>query len=199
MATGALAEIHRRSETQERFLEAAERLIVESGYAAITTRSLAEAAGLNAGLVHYHFGSIEQLLARVLARFTERLIERQRALYAADVPFPQKWRQAMRYLDEDRESGYQKMWLELQALAWNRPALRDHVTRVHGEWRAVLREAFERARVELALEVPVDVLVALVMTFNEGIILERLSGVDSGHRELLAWIDEQLVRAQERS
>ena len=35
---------------------------------------------------------------RALERFTERLIERQRELYAADVPFVEKWRTAMRYL-----------------------------------------------------------------------------------------------------
>ena len=46
---------------------------------------MAEEAGANHGLVHYYFGSVEQLLVRVLERFTERLIERQRELYAADV------------------------------------------------------------------------------------------------------------------
>ena len=36
---------------------------------------------------------------------------------------------------------------------------------------------------------PLEVLVSLVITFNEGIILERLSGVTEGHDELLGWID----------
>ena len=36
---------------------------------------------------------------------------------------------------------------------------------------------------------PLEALVSLVITFNEGIILERLSGVEEGHRELLDWID----------
>ena len=35
------------------------------------------------------------------------------------------------------------------------------------------------------------------MTFNEGLILERLSGVEAGHRELLDWIDG-LLDAKER-
>ena len=72
-----------------------------AGHAGITTRRLAEEAGVNHGLVHYYFGSNENLLARALERFTERLIERQRALYAADVPFIEKWRTAMRYLIAD--------------------------------------------------------------------------------------------------
>ena len=46
---------------------------------------------------------MENLLARVLERFTDRMILRQRALYAEDAPFIEKWRTAMRYLDDDRE------------------------------------------------------------------------------------------------
>ena len=108
-------------ETEQALLDAAERLLVEVGAAGITTRRVAEEAGANHGLVHYYFGSVEQLLVRVLERFTERLIERQRQMYAADAPFLEKWRTAMAYLEEDRP--YQKIWFELQALAWNRPEL----------------------------------------------------------------------------
>jgi AcrR family transcriptional regulator len=176
-----------RAEAEEGLLDAAERLLVDVGHAGVTTRRLAEEAGLNHGLVHYYFGSIENVLVRTLERFTERLIERQRALYAADVPFQEKWRTAMRYLEEDAD--YQKVWCELQALAWNRPELREQVARVNGEWRAVLLEALAPVRKDLGVELPLAALVSLVMTFNEGIILERLSGVTDGHRELLDWID----------
>src|SRR5918996_858018 len=94
-------------ETEQALLDAAERLLVEVGAAGITTRRVAEEAGANHGLVHYYFGSVEQLLVRVLERFTERLIERQRELYAADVPFLEKWRTAMAYPQQDRP--YQKI------------------------------------------------------------------------------------------
>src|ERR1044071_8024318 len=97
-----------RQQTEEAFLDAAERLLVQTGSAGLTTRAVASEAGANHGLVHYYFGSMENLLARVLERFTERLIARQRAMYAADVPFIEKWRTAMRYLDADRD--YQKVW-----------------------------------------------------------------------------------------
>jgi AcrR family transcriptional regulator len=179
-------------ETEQALLDGAERLLVESGLAGITTRRVAEEAGVNHGLVHYYFGSVEHLLVRVLERFTERLIERQREMYAADAPFIEKWRTAMSYLDEDRP--YQKVWFELQALAWNRPELQERLAQVNGEWRAVLREAFGPVREEVGLDLPLDALVALVYTFNEGIMLERLSGIDTGHRELLDWIDAWLDR-----
>ena len=183
-----------RNRTEEAFLDAAERLLVEVGHAGITTRGLAQAAGANQGLVHYYFGSMEQLLVRVLERFTDRMIARQRAMYAADEPFAEKWRTAMRYLDTDRE--YQKVWLELQALAWNRPELRERVAHVNAEWRAVLTEALAEPRERYGIEMPLEALVSLVMTFNEGIILERAQGITTGHRELLAWIDRWLAEKE---
>jgi TetR/AcrR family transcriptional regulator len=186
-----------RAQTEEAFLDAAERLLVDVGYAGITTRRLADEAGANHGLVHYYFGSMENLLVRVLERFTERMIERQRAMYAApEVPFLEKWRTAMLYLSADLE--YQKIWWELQALAWNRPELQATVAHVNDEWRSVLTEAFAEARERYGIEMPLEALVSLVITFNEGIILERLSGIETGHAELLAWIDRWLEAKEER-
>jgi AcrR family transcriptional regulator len=180
-----------RSAAEEALLDAAERLLVDVGHAGITTRRLAEEAGVNHGLVHYYFGSIENLLVRTLERFTQRLTQRQRELYAAEVPFIEKWRTAMRYLISE-DVTYEKIWLELQALAWNRPELREPLERVNAEWRAVLTEAFEEPHRELGIEMPLEALVSLVMTFNIGIMVERLSGIETGHGELLEWIDRWL-------
>jgi len=182
-----------RRDTEEAFLDAAERLLVAVGHGGITTRRVAQEAGANHGLVHYYFGSMENLLARVLERFTDRLITRQREMYAAPgVPFEDKWRTAMRFLDADRD--YQKVWFELQALAWTRPELRERVAGVNAEWRGVLTEALAEPRERRGIDMPLDALVSLVMTFNEGIILERLSGIRTGQDELLAWIDGWLEK-----
>jgi AcrR family transcriptional regulator len=192
VAQGSLA----RRQSEEAFLDAAEKLLVSVGHGGITTRALAEEAGANHGLVHYYFGSMENLLARVLERFTERMIERQRAMYSAPgVPFIEKWRTAMRFLDADSE--YQKVWYELQALSWNRPELRERVAHVNTEWRAVLTEAFAEPRERYRIDMPLDALVSLVITFNEGIIVERLSGIETGQAELLEWIERWLARRDE--
>lgn len=180
-----------RAAAESALLDAAERVLVDSGHAAVTTRRLAEEAGVNHGLVHYYFGSLENLLVRVLERFTERLVARQREMYAADVAFLERWRTAMGYLTTE-DTAYQKIWLELQALSWNRPELRERVSQVNAEWRAVLTEALDEPRTRLGIEIPLDVLVSLVMTFNQGVILERMAGVTTGHAPLLTWIDKWL-------
>ena len=180
-----------RLSAEEALLDAAERLLVDVGYAGITTRRLADEAGVNHGLVHYYFGSNENLLVQALERFTERLIDRQRELYAADLPFVEKWRTAMRYLVSE-DVTYEKVWLELQALAWNNADLRARLARVNAEWRAVLTEAFAEPHRELGIQMPLEALVSLVMTFNIGIMVERLGDIETGHGELLDWIDRWL-------
>ena len=182
-----------RSAAQEALLDAAERLLVDAGHAGITTRRLAEEAGVNHGLVHYYFGSVENLLVRALERFTERLIDRQKELYESDLPLVEKWRTAMRYLVGE-DVTYEKVWLELQALAWNDAGLRERLARVNAEWRAVLTEAFREPHRELGIEMPLEAVVSLVITFNLGIMVERLGGIETGHQELLDWIDGWLSR-----
>jgi AcrR family transcriptional regulator len=176
-------------------LDAAERLLIDEGHAGITTRKVAAEAGVNHGLVHYYFGSIEELLFQAMERYTARLLERQRGLYAAEMPFIEKWRTAMRFIDEDLEAGYPKVWAELHAVAWNRPQFQQRIAQVHLQWREIFGEALARASDELDFSrtpFPPDAFVALVATFNAGLLLERLVGLDQGHRELLAAMDAWL-------
>jgi AcrR family transcriptional regulator len=191
--TGVANKTSARAAAEEALFDAAERLLVELGYAGITTRRLAEEAGVNHGLVHYYFGSNENLLVQMLERFTARLINRQEELYAADLPFVEKWRTAMRHLMSD-DIAYEKVWLELQAMGWNNDELRERLARVNSEWRRVLTEAFAVPHRELGIEMPLEALVSLVVTFNIGIMVERLGGIDAGHDELLEWIDGWLSR-----
>jgi AcrR family transcriptional regulator len=188
-----------RNATAEALLDAAERLLIEVGHGGISTRRLAEEAGANQGLVHYYFGSMDELFVQVLERFTDRLVARQREMYAAEIPFIEKWRTAWRFQEEDLKAGYSKIWMELQAFSWNQPELRPRVAHVNAEWRGVLREAFERAANEYRLdeeEFPVDVLVAVTMTFGQGYAIERLEGIDEGHEQLLDWIERWLEQLE---
>ena len=186
--TGVAHKTDARAAAEGALFDAAERLLVDVGYAGITTRRLAEEAGVNHGLVHYYFGSNENLLLQMLERFTARLIERQEALYAADTPFVEKWRTAMSHLMSD-DVAYEKVWLELQAMGWNNAELRERLARVNDEWRRVLTQAFEVPHRELGMTMPLEALVSLVMTFNIGIMVERLGDIEAGHQQLLDWID----------
>ena len=72
----------RGADTKALILDAARDALATDGYAQTTTRSIAERAGVQLSLVHYHFEGKQQLLAEVLTRENDRLLERQRELFA---------------------------------------------------------------------------------------------------------------------
>jgi AcrR family transcriptional regulator len=185
-----------REANVEAFLDAAERLLVREGAAGISTRQLAREAEQNHGLVHYYFGSVDELLLQALERFTGRVLDRQRAMYGTDAPFAEKWRVAVGYIEEDLAAGYPKVWAELEVLAWNKPEMRERLHGVNDRWRSLLRDALAQAIDEYGLDrtrFSAEAWAALVMQFNKGLLFERLLGFDRGHAELLAAIDRWLA------
>src|SRR5207244_4561988 len=84
----------RGEDTRLQILDAAREALAENGAAGTTTRAIADRAGVQLSLVHYHFGGKQQLLAAVLDRENERLLERQRELFAGRGTMAEKWRGA---------------------------------------------------------------------------------------------------------
>ena len=64
-----------RQQVTARLMDAAEQLLYDVGYAGVTTRAVAEEAGVKHGLVHYYFGSMDELLTQTLERFVDQLAE----------------------------------------------------------------------------------------------------------------------------
>ena len=60
--------------TREQLIDAAAQLVGEVGWGAVTTRLVAERAGVNAALVHYHFSSVPELLSTAALRFAARML-----------------------------------------------------------------------------------------------------------------------------
>ena len=105
------------------------------GYGGVTTRAVAESAGVNPGLVHYYFGSMEELLTQTLERFVDQLADALEALYDdPSLSFADKWRLGARFWVDEPTSRFPKILLELLAMGWNMPVLR---ARLDGGARAV--------------------------------------------------------------
>jgi AcrR family transcriptional regulator len=162
-----------RQQATVALMDAAEHLLYEVGYAGVTTRAVAEAAGVNHGLVHYYFGSMEELLTQTLTRFVEQLALALEGLYAdPNLTFAEKWRLGSQF------------WV-------NEPALQTQLTEVHARFRAIFEHHFGQALRDYSLDetqFPLKVVVAAVTSFQLGLIVEGLSGVEDGHQDLLDWI-----------
>jgi len=185
-----------RQQTTVALMDAAEQLLYEVGYAGVTTRRVAEVAGVKHGLVHYYFGSMDELLTRTLERFVEQLAEPLEALYAdPDLTFAEKWRIGAQFWLQEPTVRFPKILLELLAMGWNMPTLRPRLAGVHARFRAIFEHYFGQALRDYGLDetqFPLKVIVAAVTSFQLGLIVEDLSDVQVGHAELLAWIQNWL-------
>jgi AcrR family transcriptional regulator len=136
------------SETRAALLEAAESCLRTHGYAGFSTRRVAEAAAMPLSQIHYHFGSKEALTLALLEHQNQRLLDRQRATFAADLPLWKRWEKACQHLDEDIASGYVRVLQEMMALGWSSPEIAAAVRSFLGGWFALLgavaKEAAER-------------------------------------------------------
>jgi len=67
--------VDRGRATRERLLGAAVELVGEVGWGQVTTRLVADRAGVRPGLVHYHFASVEDLLVTACTGMAGRLLD----------------------------------------------------------------------------------------------------------------------------
>src|SRR5262245_37763196 len=73
-------------------LDTTQRLMLEEGYAAVTTRRVAKEAGLTSALVHYYYPTTDDLLLAVCRRAHERHLERLAKALIAENPLQALWR-----------------------------------------------------------------------------------------------------------
>jgi AcrR family transcriptional regulator len=93
------------TDTRLRIIEAARTRLLADGYAGLSTRKVAEEAGVPLSQLHYHFGSKGGLITALFAEENNRLLERQTEMYAQDKPLWQRYEQACDFLEDDLDSG----------------------------------------------------------------------------------------------
>lgn len=144
--TGADRGLSRRelSDTRGTILEAARNVLLQDGYAKLSTRRVAELADVPLSQIHYHFGSKQQLILAVLEAENARLLDRQRRMYEGPEPLSRHWELACDFLDEDLESGYVRVLQEMIAAGWSDPDVAASVREYVGGWMSLLREVAER-------------------------------------------------------
>jgi AcrR family transcriptional regulator len=131
--------------TRTGILEAARRRLLADGFAGLSTRGVAEEAGVPLSQLHYHFGSKQQLIVDLLEAENARLLERQTVMYAEDRPFWQRYEQACDYLEDDLETGYVRVLQEMMAAGWSDPAIGTRVRDLLQGWLALITEVVREA------------------------------------------------------
>jgi len=169
-------------------IDAAEQLIVDEGYAAVTSRRVAEKAGLKPQLVHYYFRTMDDLFLEVFRRYADQgMAAHQRALESPQ-PLWALWRFGI-------NPAASRLTMEMAALANHRKALRAEISRYAELFREQQREVFvtalERHEV-LSDEVPPVVWSILMTGLSTVLMMGEALGVTAGHTEALELVERYL-------
>jgi AcrR family transcriptional regulator len=127
-------------DTHTLILDAARSRLLADGYAGLSTRKVAEEAGVPVSQLHYHFGSKQGLILALFEEENQQRLERQRSMYAQDLPLWQRYEQACDFLEDDLDSGYVRVLQEMMAAGWSNLELGAAVRELLGGWVALLAE-----------------------------------------------------------
>jgi AcrR family transcriptional regulator len=131
--------------TSTQIIEAARSCLLADGYANLSTRKVADHAGVPLSQIHYHFGGKRGMVLALLDHENQRLVGRQRLMYGADVALWKRYEQACDFLEEDLASGYVRVLLEMIAAGWSDSAVAGQVLTLLQAWIDVLEDVAREA------------------------------------------------------
>jgi AcrR family transcriptional regulator len=173
-------------------LDAAEQLMLEEGYAAVTSRRLASRAGLKPQLVHYYFRTMDELFLEVFRRRAEEGLRVQaQALHSAQ-PLWALWRFGT-------DPGFTRISMEFMALANHRKEMRAEIAYYAERFREEQRQAVTAALQRYGADnndVPPVVWTVLMTSLSRMLVLEQAIGMSGGHVETMELVESHLRRLE---
>jgi AcrR family transcriptional regulator len=135
----------RATETRTLILDAARSRLLADGYGGLSTRKVADEAGVPLSQLHYYFGSKQGLILALLEEENQRRLARQHKMYAEDAPLWHRYERACDFFEEDLESGYVRVLQEMIAAGWANQELGEAVRKLLSGWFALLTEVTREA------------------------------------------------------
>ena len=135
----------RAADTRTVILDAARSRLLVDGYGGLSTRKVADEAGVPLSQLHYHYGSKQGLVLELLHEENRRRLARQRGMYAEDVPLWRRYERACDFLEDDLDSGYVRILQEMIAAGWSNQELGDAVRELLNGWFSLLAEVAREA------------------------------------------------------
>ncbi len=181
------------SKSRSALLDAAERLMLEEGYAAVTSRRLAAKAGLKPQLVHYYFRTMDDLFLALFRRRADQALEREARAFSSPQPLWSLW-------ELSRDPRGTALTMEFTALANHRKAIRTELLASAERYRTGLLDGFRTvlARYEIdQAEFPPMVCAVLLTSISTFLVIEQVMlGMSTGHEETVAFVEDVIRRLE---
>jgi AcrR family transcriptional regulator len=173
-------------------LDATEQVMIEEGYAAVTSRNVAARAGVTGGLIHYYFPTLDDLFLAVYRRRTGRNIERLAEALQGDQPLRVIWK----YSSDPTGAA---LTAELLVMANHRKAIQAEIAETAEAIRRMqlkaVTEVLEGYGID-AEELPAPALLLFMAAVPRVIVIEQALGVSTGHVEAIEVVERWLERLE---
>ncbi|BBU21344.1 TetR/AcrR family transcriptional regulator [Mycobacterium xenopi] len=173
-------------------LDAAEQLMLEEGYAAVTSRRVAQKAALKPQLVHYYFRTMDDLFLAAFRRRAEEGLRLQAQALQSPQPLWALWRFST-------DPAATALTMEYVALANHRKALKAEIgyyaERFREEQTKAVGTVLQRYGVDAA-DVPPLVWSVLITSVSRVLVMEQALGMSLGHPETAAFVERYLHRLE---
>src|SRR5262245_8799555 len=170
------------SETRAKLLDVTERVMIDDGYAAVSSRRIAKEAGVTPALIHYYFPTLDDLFLEVVRRRGKQQFERQQRFLESDRPLRSLW-------SFSSDPAGAVLFMELMALANHRKSIRTEVAEFADRFRQAQIEALSGHLQERGIDVPPEVVLVLVSALSNTLVMESELGMEVGGPEARAWVE----------
>ena len=190
MATSAGAG-KRDTGTRDKLLDATAEIMVQEGYAAATSRRVAEKVGVQRAVVYYYFPTMDDLYLAVVRRGAQLSLEAQRAALASDQPLHALW-------DMTIDPHGSRLTMELMALGNHRKLIREELAQGAERFREAQVAALTlvlRDHTEDDLTDP-EVVSVLIASIGRTVTIEAGLGITNGHEKTLQLVSKTLSRLE---
>lgn len=171
--------------TRRLILDTTEKLMVEEGYAAVSSRRIAQELGLNAATVHYYYPTTDDIFIALHRRMTDRQMAGLDDVLASDKPLEAFWK---------FQSGWAQtaLGVEFVALANHRKAIRDTLAGSADEAREAQAHSLQRVMGNLTVDpgiMPPIALATILVAIGRLLSNEERVGITQGHNEVRLFVD----------
>lgn len=179
--------------TRALILDTTERLMIDEGYAAVTSRRVAQELGINGATVHYYYPTTDDLFIALHKRMTERQLSEFEHVMAEKDPLEALWK--------FQSGGAQSaLGVEFLALANHRKSIRGVLADTTDKARDIQSRALERISSQSVIgpvPLPPIALTTILVAIARTLTNEERVGITQGHQEVRAFVEWALANLRE--
>lgn len=179
--------------TRALILDATAKLMAEEGYAAVSSRRIAQELGLNAATVHYYYPTTDDIFIALHRRMTDHQSAELAKVLASRNPLEALWQ---------FQSGWSQtaLGVEFLALSNHRKSIADILAKSTDQSRAAAAAAIEAVLGDCTIgptRVSAAALGAILVAIGRLLANEERVGITSGHDEVRALVDGLVGRVSQ--